>query len=87
MVAGRVLRAHVRVRADGTALDLVNAYMPARKGVPTAAERERLQATQDALRQAAADAEAAGRELVVGGDLNMVKKLVDLKANPLAVSR
>ena len=24
---------------------------------------------------------------VVGGDLNMVKKLVDLKANPLAVSR
>ena len=70
MVAGRVLRAHVRVRADGTALDLVNAYMPARKGVPTAAERERLQATQDALRQAAADAEAAGRELVVGGDLN-----------------
>jgi len=32
MVAGRVLRAHVHVhvRADGTALDPVNAYMPAR---------------------------------------------------------
>ena len=70
LVAGRVLRARVRVLADGTEFDMVNAYMPPNQGGATPVARlVELAATRAALQQAAQEAAKAGRELAVAGDL------------------
>ena len=68
-VPGRMQWMQVRVLADGTKFDLVNVYVPARAGAPTAAQARTLVAVREELQAAADRADATGRELLVAGDV------------------
>ena len=68
-VMGRLQRAKVRVRADGTQLHLANVYAVPRTGSPSAAQLERMRAVREGMQAAVDEAQEAGEELLIGGDL------------------
>ena len=68
-VKGRIQRARVRVKADGTRFALTHAYMPTRRGRLTEQQAALQAAARDALHRAAASAHADGLAHVVAWDL------------------
>ena len=68
-VPGRLQRVRVRVRADGTRFQLANVYAVPRAGSPSAAQLERTRAVRKGLQVAANEAQEAGEELLIAGDL------------------
>jgi len=69
LVPGRLQRARVRIRADGTELIVVNAYVPTRRGNPNARQAAILESVRTQIQHAIDKADEDGDEIAIGGDL------------------
>ena len=69
LVPGRLQRARVRIRADGTELIVVNAYVPTRRGNPNARQAAILESVRAHIQHAIDKADEDGDEIAIGGDL------------------
>ena len=69
LVPGRLQRARVRIRADGTELIVVNAYVPTRRGNPNARQAAILESVRAQIQHAIDKADEDGDEIAIGGDM------------------